>query len=327
MRITRVIAVLGLIVVMVGLAPHLLAQTPVASGGPVVVTSAEGDELGTVAIEGVEDPFEGYMEGYEPEEGARFVLLTAAFEATGEATFDTYPNGFVLRDADGVHWSSTTIYREEAIPPDLQSQTLSPGNRISGVVGFQVPEDSEITDVYYQPEATRLIHALGLKERASPALGDEVTYTSLQTEGAEGIAVADDLEDPFEDLAEGYEPAQDSRYVVMTVSFESTGSGVLDADPYDLLLRDTDGFLWSFTSVPREGGRLPELQAQLMSPGNRISGVVGFQIPEDAELSQLYWQPESGHLVELVSFQAEGDGNDAGVKKLPGADDSATPAN
>jgi hypothetical protein len=326
MRITRLIAVLGLIAVIVGLSPRLLAQTPVASDEPVVVTSVDGDELGTVAVEGVEDPFEGYMEGYEPEEGARFVMVTAAFEATGEATFDAYPYGFVLRDADGVHWSSTSIVREEAIPPDLQSQTLSPGNRISGVVGFQVPEDSEITDVYYQPESTRLIHVLALEERAGPALGDEVTYTSLQTEGAEGIAIVDDLEDPFEDLAEGYEPAEDSRYVVMTVSFESTGTGVLDADPYDLILRDTDGFLWSFTTVAREEGGLPELQAQLMSPGNRISGVVAFQVPEDAELAQLYWQPESGHLVELADFEAEGDGTDAGVKKIPGAADPATPA-
>ncbi len=324
MRITRVISVLGLVVVMVGMSPRVLAQPPVASGEPVVVTSVEGDELGTVALEAVEDPFEGFMEGYEPEEGARFVMLTVAFEATGEATFDAYPYGFVLRDADGLHWSSTTIYREEAIPPDLQPQTLSPGNRISGVVGFQVPEDSEVTDVYYQPESSRLIHVLALQEVAGPALGDEVAYTSFQTEGAEGIVMVEDLDDPFEDLAEGYEPVEDSRYVVMTVSFESTGGGVLDADPYDLLLRDTDGFLWSFTSVPREEGSLPELQSQLMSPGNRISGTVGFQVPEHSELAELYWQPESGHLVRVVAFAANGD---VGLKNRgPGLDDAATPA-
>lgn len=323
MRIVRVLSVLGLVLVMIGVSHGVLAQTPEASPEAVVITSPEGEELGEITVEQVEDPFMGFTEGYGPEEGGRLLLLTVAFEATGTATFDANPSSFVLRDEDGAHWGTTSIYRDEAVPPDLQSQSLSPGNRISGVVGFQVPADSEVTDVYYQPESSRLIHVVALQSSPGPALGDEATYTSLQTDGAEGTVTVDNLEDPFEGFAEGYDPPEDTRYVVMTVSIESTGSAVLDADPYDLILRDRDGFLWSPASVNREDGALPDLQSQLMAPGNRISGVVTFQIPVTAELAELYWQPESGHLVELVAFGSDAD---PGVKKLPGGNTPATRA-
>jgi hypothetical protein len=293
---------------MVGMPMSARAQTPVALPASGVVTDVEGEELGTITVEEVEDDFEGYAAGWEPAEDARYVLLTAVFEATGELPFDANPGRLVLRAADGFHWLPYHIAREEENPPELQAQTMSPGNRISGVVGFQVPAGVELDSVYYQPESTRLILIAQLSEDAEPgpALEDEVQYSSVTVEGAEGIVIVSDLEDPFEGLPEGAVPAEDARYLIMSVSFEATGDQPFDAAPSQLLLRDTDGFLWAYTSVPREDATMPELQSQTLSPGNRISGIVGFQIPEDAELAELFWQPESGRLIRLVDFQAEG---------------------
>lgn len=332
MRIVCLVSRLGLcsLLFFTAVASGAGAQAPDAVEANVTVTDADGNELGTISVEDVEDPFEGYAEGYEPADETRYALVTAAFEATGEAPFEANPRGLVLRDSDGHHWTPYSIVREDDNPPELQAQTMSPGNRISGVVGFQIPEDVELSALYYQPESSRLILLAELQEEPAPGpvLGDEVSYASMETEGVEGIVVVQDIEDPFDDLAEGYEPAEDSRYLLMTVSFEATGDQPLDADPYDLLLRDTDGFVWSHASVPREDDSAPELQSQTLSPGNRISGVVGFQIPENSELAELFWQPESGRLIRLVDFQADPGEADDDENQTPDDDeteDDSTP--
>ena len=307
MRHVRIVSVLGLFLIMAGMPFGLAAQTPVALETSGVVTDNDGEELGVITVEETEDDFEDYAPGYEPVEEARYVLLTVSFEATGEIPFEANPGRLVLRDADGFHWQPYHFNREDENPPQLQTQTMSPGNRISGVVGFQVPEDVELASVYYQPEGSRLILLAQLQDDSAtvPALGDEVDYASVEVPGADGIIIVQDLEDPFEDLPEGVVPAEDARYLIMSVSFEATGDEPLDAAPSELLLRDTDGFLWSYVSVPREDDSLPELQSQTLSSGNRISGIVGFQIPENAELAELFWQPEIGRLIRLVDFQAD----------------------
>jgi hypothetical protein len=307
MQRLRFVSVLGLFTIMVGMPFGVAAQTPVDLQTSGVVTDIEGEELGIISVEEAEDDFEGYAPGWEPVEEVRYVLLTVIFEATGELPFEANPGRLVLRAADGFHWLPYHFAREDENPPELQAQTMSPGNRISGVVGFQVPKGVDLDSVYYQPESSRLILISQLSDDPAPApvLEDEVEYTSVAVEGAEGIVIVSDLEDPFEGLPEGVVPAEDARYLIMSVSFEATGDQPFDASPSALLLRDTEGFLWSYTSVPREDSTLPELQSQTLSPGNRISGIVGFQIPEDAELAELFWQPESGRLIRLVDFLAE----------------------
>ena len=302
----RILSVLGLFLIMAGLPLHATAQTPEDLQLSGTVTDADGEELGVITVLEAEDEFDGYAPGWEPAEEIRYVVLTVSFEATGDLPFDANPSQLVLRAVDGFHWAPYQFVRVEENPPQLQAQTMSPGNRISGVVGFRVPVGVDLDSVYYQPEGSRLIllARLSHEPQQAPVLDDEVPYSSVSVEGASGIVIVSDLEDPFEDMPEGAAPSEGGRYLIVTVSFESTGDAPFDASPNSLLLRDTDGNLWSYTSVPREDPTLPELQSQTLSPGNRISGVVGFQVPEDAELSELFWQSESGRLIRLVDFQA-----------------------
>lgn len=37
-----------------------------------------------------------------------------------------------------------------------------------------------------------------------------------------------------------------------------------------------------------------------MAPGNRISGVIGYVLPEDAQLARVLYQPDSGRLITLA---------------------------
>jgi hypothetical protein len=293
--------------------------TPSSSGRPPAAGAAElgtavtyidqeGVEHGEVAVTEIFDPFTDYDEGYEPAEGTRYVVLHVSFEATGEASFDADPNDLLLRDSDGYLWSPASVNRgSEPAMPDAQSQTMAVGNKISGAVGFNVPEDAEISEIYYQPESGHLILLADLAgaDRVPAAIGDEVTY--VDAEGAErGIVSVMEVTDPFTDYPEGYEPTEGGRYVVIAVSFEATGSGSFEADPYDFLLRDENGFLWAPASVNRgPEPAMPDAQSQTLAPGNKISGAIGFVVPADSAIEQVFYQPESGHLILLAELSEE----------------------
>ena len=231
--------------------------------------------------------------------------MRVAFEATGESIFEANPNSLLLRDSQGFLWGPTSVSRQDTSLPDLQSQSLASGNRVSGAVTFSVPERAELVEVLYQPESGRLISLVELQDDMEPVpeLGDEVAYESFEAQDSAAVITVMELEDPFEHYAEGYSPGEDTRYVAVTMAFEATGETVFDAQPNEILLRDSEGFVWTSTNIVRgEDLVQPNLEAQPLAPGNIISGVVGFQVPEDAELDRVLYQPESGRLIVLADL-------------------------
>ena len=281
-----------------------------ATQDEIVFVDADGIERGTVSLEEIADPFEDYPADRPPAEDSRYVVLTVAFEATGDEAFEASPSHLTLRDANGFLWGSASVPREEDAFPDLSSQTLAPGNRISGAVGFIVPEDTGLDDLFYQPDSGRLIRLADLRDdpEPGPSVGDEVTY--VDTEGAEGLVTVREFEDPFEDYPEDRDPEDEARYVLLTVSVENSGDTALDASPGQVTLRDADGFLWGNATVPREDDAFPELSSHTLAPDDRISGVIGFIVPEDAELTTIYYQPESGRVIVLADLAQETERDD-----------------
>jgi hypothetical protein len=278
-------------------------------GTAVTYVDVEGVEHGVVTVTEVIDPFTDFDEGYEPAEGARYVVIYVSFEATGEKSFEADPYDLLLRDTEGFLWSPASVNRgSEPEVPDAQSQTLASGNRISGAVGFVIPEDAPLAEVFYQPESGHVILLADIAEDAAdaPVVGTEVTY--VDAENVErGVVTVLEVVDPFTDFPEGYEPAADTRYVVVSLSFDATGEGSFDADPNDLVVRDADGFLWSTASVNRGSEPdMPDAQSQTLASGNKISGAIGFIVPADTPLAQIYYQPESGRLILLAELDGAG---------------------
>ena len=278
-------------------------------GTAVTYVDVEGVEHGVVTVTEVIDPFTDFDEGYEPAEGARYVVIYVSFEATGEKSFEADPYDLLLRDTEGFLWSPASVNRgSEPEVPDAQSQTLASGNRISGAVGFVIPEDAPLAEVFYQPESGHVILLADIAEDAAdaPVVGTEVTY--VDAENVErGVVAVLEVVDPFTDFPEGYEPAADTRYVVVSLSFEATGEGSFDANPNDLVVRDANGFLWSTASVNRGSEPdMPDAQSQTLASGNKISGAIGFIVPADTPLAQIYYQPESGRLILLAELDEAG---------------------
>jgi hypothetical protein len=278
---------------------------PAALGTPVTIVDPEGIIRGEVTVREIVDPFTEHEPSAPPPEGMRYVLLVVTFQAALDQQLDAQPYQVVLQDTDGYLYSTQFIPRpEDAVLPDLQGQLMAPDNRISGAITYHVPADATIDRIVYQPSFDRFVELADLTPGTGPALGDATTYTDAL--GA-SVTVSTQLIDPFTAIDPAYPPAEGMRFVVAHPVFENSGELPFYADPYDVVLRDTGGQLYNITTVYQpEGFTVPPLEAQTMSPGDRISGYLGFQVPVDAQLADLMYFPESSRLVTLADLDGGG---------------------
>jgi hypothetical protein len=121
-----------------GSASQVAAQD---EGAAVPVTDAEGADAGSITVTEVIDPFTDFDPAYPPEEGGRYVAVAVAFDADAGNRFEISPYTIVLQDDAGFLWNQASMpLADDALIPELSSQTLGPGSRVTGVIGFVVPE-------------------------------------------------------------------------------------------------------------------------------------------------------------------------------------------
>ena len=292
-------------------------------GAAVQVTDEEGTAVGSITVNEVVDPFTDFDPAYPPEEGGRYVAVTVAFDADAGNRFEIAPYTIVLQDDAGFLWTQASMYlAEDALIPELSGQTLGPGSRVTGVVGFQIPEGREPARVLYQPESSRVIPLLNLTGEESPALGETVSI--VDSEGGTGSVTVTDVVDPFEDVDPGQTPPEDGRFVMVTLAYENTSDGRFFVEPYGLLLRDENGNLWSATSVTRleETELVPDITSAQLAPGDRLSGAVVFVVPEGVGPAGIYTSPVSGQFLQLADLES-GSNDEAGAATDTTNDESA----
>ncbi|MBA2521443.1 MAG: DUF4352 domain-containing protein, partial [Chloroflexia bacterium] len=159
-------------VVLAGFGAHVLAAqnaTPPAAqpaAEVVIYVDAARQELARVEIGEVIDPFEEAAEA-TPADGARFVLVTFTIENTGDAPLPLAPNTLILRDTDGFLYGPDNALQADlggAGTPtaDVAAATLAEGDLAVdetrfGSLGYAVPEDAELGEVLWVPQAGRLL--------------------------------------------------------------------------------------------------------------------------------------------------------------------------
>jgi hypothetical protein len=318
--------VLALTFGLVPAAGPVLAQDGL--GEPLTFVDADGITRGTVTVSEIADPFQEFDPGRPPEEGMKYVLLTVQFEAAADQQFDAEPWMIVLQGADGTLWTYNSVPRPEGqIVPDLQGQTLAPGNRISGVIGYVVPADAQLDQVLFTPTSSRLATLVDVTPGPGPAPGEAVNYTDAT---GSSVAITAQVEDPYTGYDPGSPPEEGSRLAVVSASYEDVGELPYWADPYDLTVRDADGNVYSRVSLYREPGfAIPEMESQTLAPGDHISGLNAYQVPEGATLAGVYYQVESNRIVQVADLTGGGPvepGPTAAPVATPSPPPAATPA-
>jgi hypothetical protein len=283
-------------------------------GDAVSVTDETGAAVGSITVTEVIDPFTEFDPAYPPEEGGRYVAVNVAFDADAGNRFDIAPYAIVLQDDAGFFWNQASmVLAEDALIPELSSQTLAPGSRVTGVVGFVVPEERSPARILYQPESSRVIPLLDLTGEELPALGEAVSI--VDSEGGTGSVTVAEVVDPFEDVDPTQGQPEGGRFVMVTLVYENTSDGRFFVEPYGLLLRDANGNLWSATSITRleETELVPDVTNAQLAPGDRLSGAVVFVVPEGTGLAGIYTSPVSGQLLQLADLENASDGEAAGA--------------
>lgn len=285
--------------------PSTGPATPAEPGTPVAVpyVDSAGVTHGSVLVRAIEDPFTGFDAGSPPPEGQRYVLLTVVFEAAPDQTFTADPYAILLQDTDGfLRWNAWVPRPQPVTVPDFQSQTLAPGDRVSGAIGYVVPAASTLSSVLFAPEYNRYIPLQRASTGVGPAVGDPIT--AIDASGVEhGTVTVRELTDPFTGFEPTAPPPEGMRYVLLSVVFEAADDQSMWADPSGITLQDANGYLISPGWVPRPAGEIvPDLQSQTLAPGDRISGMVGFQVPVSSTLNAVLWSPESSRYVPLVDL-------------------------
>ncbi len=275
------------------------------AGTEVPIADEAGTVLGTILVKEVADPFTEHDPDYPAEEGSRYVGLIVAFTAADDQAFEAYPWGIVIRDDQGMTWNPGYVPRPADVKiPDAEGQTLAPGNRISGFLGFLLPEDRAIDEILYQPDYQGAQVLVDLMAGAGNPAGTPYTYVRMDGPQVDVNAV---LADPFTDYAEGYEPEEGTRWVAVAYGFENTGELVYPAYPSELYLRDADGGLYSSSWVGRpEGFTLADAESQMLSPGDRITGFLAFSVPESAQIVAIDYWSEGNRRVTIGDLTAEG---------------------
>jgi hypothetical protein len=138
-----------------------------------------------------------------------------------------------------------------------------------------------------------------------PAVGDTVVY--IGNDGKEaGTITVNQVVDNFEDYDSDFgEPDRGYHFVALEVTIENTGSKTIEAQTYDVLLQDTDGFLYGYAFISRTEEQeedQPELEDIELEGGDSVTGWVFYQVVDGATLSHVFWQPDSGRLVTIAKI-------------------------
>lgn len=150
----RLLAILAILALVGASGSQALASVNgPAQGDPASVINFDGDELATITVTDLQDPFEEYSEFSEPEEGTRFVMAQIEVENTGERPFEFSEYDVYVRDTLGRTYGSTYVAPEDDFEeenPPLEGANMGSGDSISGAIYFVVFEDADLSDILYQ---------------------------------------------------------------------------------------------------------------------------------------------------------------------------------
>lgn len=258
------------------------------------------EEIATITVESVTDPFEDFDESYAPDAGSRYVAVEYTItNRISNDSIDSPAYYLTLSTTNGILITSTYMaLAEDASIEELTTDAILGDERATGTLFYLVPEDAEIGGIsYIDYTYSTLLADIG--GTSVPALGDEATAYA-EGEAYASVAVTG-YQDPFQDYAEFYEPDADSRSIAVTVSVENLiPNDGIDVFSYLFYLQTSEGLLLSSTYLEvSDDSELDVLEDERVAGGESTEGTVFFVVPEDVEITGVIFQPQYDIVVNL----------------------------
>ncbi|HEV2529153.1 MAG TPA: DUF4352 domain-containing protein [Thermomicrobiales bacterium] len=277
------------------------SQAPVVGDAVPVYNTDTLEEVGTITVDEIIDPFEDYSEFSAPERGTRVVAVTYTVENTVENdSFDNPSYDLSLGTTQGLLYSSTYV----GLPDDTDvvefgDEDILGGESLSGTLFYVLGEDEEIGGLYYTAFGSYTLLA-DVSGSASPAVGETVTAYNAEGEEMAAVTVTDYV-DPFEEYGEFSAPARGERVIAVTVEVENLlANDGFDFDSYDFSIQTTEGLLVSTSFVtPAEDSGIEEFEDVRLGGGESAEGTIFFVLPEDIEVAGIIYQPDTGIVVNI----------------------------
>jgi len=257
---------------------------PVGTAVPYV--GSDGAEVGTITVNSVTDPFEGFDQSSAPQRGYHYALAEVTIANTSNRPFEVNPSSFMAVDSDGFIAQQPYItFTDQSVVALEYADALAPGDSVTGAIPYSLFGDSTIQGIIYSPTYDRVVTVLDLRSQPV-AVG--TTVSIMNTSGAESAQVTvNSIVSPFEGFDASSAPARGSSYVAVEVTVTNTGTSVLSVSPSDFWAIDTDGFVLSSSYVTRTDTTVPDYDYVDLNPGDSQHGMLIYQIYQGVPIDKI----------------------------------------
>jgi hypothetical protein len=261
--------------------------------GPAVgetspIFSEDGNEMGSITVNSIVEPFENYDSGYDPQRGYHYALVEVTISNSGARPMTVDPGALRLVDSEGFVAPSAFI---SSTAPDapvfLEYIDIGPGEEAVGAVAYLVFNDSAIARIIYVPDFTSRVNVVDQREQFTAA-GTPVSV--IGSSGAEILQVTvNGIADPFEAYDEFSAPPRGSRYVLVDVTIANTGNQLISTAPTDFSALDEQGFYLEQPFLTSTDPSQVNFDYIDLDPGEEQRGAIYFQLFGGLPLSQIVY--------------------------------------
>jgi hypothetical protein len=285
-------------------APHRSVTSAAQEvGDEITINTLEGEEAGVATVTDIVDPFDDAEQ--QPQRGLRFLSVAVEVENTGEETLVVDPSNMgVVDDAGIIYVDNPEITRDDR-EDQLELTELEPGETISGTLEVGFPEDGEIAQIIWLVGEGLLPI---LVDNLDPVdIGDPVTlYTEDYEE--EAVFTTEDVVDEYDEFAPDVDLNPGWKFVGVTVTIENVSADPIEPVADSLFLTTSDGVFWAQDpSLVRSDEAIEEvadLTSDPIEPGDSVTGFAGFGVPEDVEIVNVFYLPDSVRLIRIYDGEA-----------------------
>lgn len=259
-----------------------------AIGEATTIYSDDGSAVGTITVDDLIDPFDGYDFKNEPQRSYRYALFNVTVSNLSSQPLAVDPQHVRVVDSEGFVSRPASIFSSGLIDPLSfleYNDALAPGDSISGAIAFEVFLSSDIARVLHQPSSSNSQTILDL--RSAPVL----TGTIVPIVGSDGIPIAEievpKVIDPYEDYDSSSAPPRGSRYVLVEITLINTGTRTLELSQFDIRAVDRQGFSVRTGFVTSTDPDMRYLASSTIPPGATANGSLFFEAFADLPIVQI----------------------------------------